>query len=151
MNLTIGGTDIEIPEDLINTENFVTTALRVAPNSIHIRVDERTIRTNWAPGDLAQIGERLESFEDVVRIAKRAKCKKVGTVGVRLAELYLSPEMRDEIEREFNIQALLYEGKANESSGKQNSQELVYKLVRERELALEELDRINSELDENSS
>lgn len=113
MKLNIGGTELNLPVEAIDCEDFARTAIRIAPHAIHVRENEIIVRRNWNAGDLDKIGRALKAYDVVYWLAQQRKCRKLGSVGLRLAEMYLNESLWLETEMEINFVSALYEGTAS--------------------------------------
>ena len=138
MEINVGGTSIAIPDDLIDYDDFASVALKVAPHAFHMRDTEIDVRMNWGAGDLDKIGKRLKSYEGVVQIAKAAGCRKIGSVSVRLAEMYLNPDMWDGTDFELVWQTAILEGNITKELDDRPITQKLFKKLGEEQLTKEQ-------------
>ena len=94
MKLTVGNTQLDFPDKLIDCEDFVYRVVTVAPDSISMNKDARVV-FNFCRGQERAIGEALEAFPKI----KELGVNKPSLLGAALTKMYAT----DLIERVNDI------------------------------------------------
>ena len=116
MKIAVGKIPLEIPDDLIDCEEFVFRLVTIAPKSITMDKDARTV-FNFSKGQEKKIGEALSAFPKI----KKLGVSKPSLLGAALTRMYLAELLEPVIEIMHNEQItvnLMHENRVEEVAKK---------------------------------
>jgi len=98
MRLYVGNNTFEIPEHLIDFDDFAEVAIREVPDALkRVQRDFRgldvEVKQNWSSKDFRKIGKRLKSYQEVENIARQAGCNATSALAIALADLYINGQI----------------------------------------------------------